>query len=85
MNWDGKAPCINAITVITVDYGDSLLNALNLPHQPLHHPPELRWRVTRNHLDIANPCPPQRFLFDRVARNLPIEGPWPARSMLLRC
>jgi len=37
-------------------------------YQPLHHPPQLGRRVARQHLDIANPRPPQRFLLDRVAR-----------------
>jgi hypothetical protein len=36
--------------------------------QPLHHPPQLDRRVARDHLNIANPHPPQRFLLDRVAR-----------------
>ena len=37
--------------------------------QPLHHPPQLRRRIPGNHLNITNPCPPQRLLLDRVARS----------------
>lgn len=28
---------------------------MHLLQQPLHHPPQLCWRIAGDHLDIANP------------------------------